>query len=264
LEGGPGYVVSDVLLSLVSRGLGGPGSGGLAVAVALLGLSLFAVGMARMIRDGEDAWVFFAVAVLASPLLVLILPPPFLFERYFALPWVFFLLVVGEGWRECVRLSDPGERSPSHKEDRFNLNPPTALNRFAGWSALLLPLLFLVGSIWTALDFHRHQRGRLREAIAWIAAQPMPPTVAGDDDFRIRAVLGYHDKEGRLTFVPRGAIPPGGASWLLVHYQDGSFAPPDEAEDGDGNLYERAAGWPSQGPADWGWFVFRNAGRKKR
>src|SRR5205807_1583807 len=72
VEGGPPAVVEQVLLSLVSRGLGGPGAGWLAVAVLLAGLALFAYGLVLLAREGNDAWVFFAVAVLASPLLVLV------------------------------------------------------------------------------------------------------------------------------------------------------------------------------------------------
>ena len=245
IEGGPPSVAEEMLLSLVSRGLGGPGAGWLAVGVAMTGLALFAAGLARLIRAGDDVWVFFAVAVLASPLLVLVRRPPFLFERYFALPWVFFLIVLAHGLKGLL---------PTRGGAR-------------GWGCWIVFLLLL---------------GIPRRQHPDFPVLPQPPARPATRGHRLDRGPGRAADRRRRQRLPRPhraclprpraavavrrrrRLPPGGASWLVVHHVDASFEVSKEAEDADGNVYELARAWPSTGLADWGWFVFRNAGRKRK
>ena len=59
-------------------------------------------------REALNSWLFFAVAVVGSPALFLLGKPVYLFERYFLISFVFFLLLLSyllaSLWR-CSRRS---------------------------------------------------------------------------------------------------------------------------------------------------------------
>ena len=89
--------------------------------------------------------------------------------------------------------------------------------------------------------------------------------VTGDHDFRIGTCLRFHAPD--VEYVRKDALPRGGVEWLIVHRVDGDPrpAPADEESDSAGNVYGFASLYPSSGgPADWGWFLYRNKDRPPR
>jgi hypothetical protein len=238
--GGPAVPPAAVLGSLVGVGLGGPAEGWQVLPWVALACGLFGVGLRRLAREGGATWVFFAVAVVASPALFLIPRPPFLFERYFLIPFVFFLLlaghVLGTLWRQ-------------------------------GWLArrllaLIVLTAILAGNTAHVLDFVRAGRGEFRQALAWVARNDPAAVVevAGDHDFRVRKYVEFYARRvdgGRVKYLGEDELPAGGAAWLLVHRLDDRHPPGEVEHDQKGNPYRLVRGYPSRGPGCWGWFVYR-------
>jgi hypothetical protein len=252
--GGPSVPAHAVLTGLVGLGLGGPGGGWPGLPWLLGAAVAFAFGLRLLARRGEDGWAFFATAVLAAPALFLARRPPFLFERYFLIPFVFFLLVLAHALAELYRQGG-----------------------FRRVAAVALLLGCLAGTARHALDFTRAGRGRFHEALAWIADQDPggTVTVTGDHDFRVGKYVRFYT--GQLTparevrYLGGDEVPPRGgtagppnspaARWLLVHRLDEKQErrpPPGETErDAAGQVYRLARAYPSRGPGCWGWYVYR-------
>ncbi len=180
--GGPPEATANVLARLVSMGLGGP-AGGVAVLPCLVGaVLLFGVGLWSLAKEPGELWVFFAVAVVGSPALFLLglaLRPGdhFLFERYFLIPVVFFLLVsahvLGTLWRTALE------------------RPHGLVRRIA---ALLVLIAVLAGNLWHVRAFVQAGRGEFHEALPWLVEHDPNAviTVTGDHDFRVRKYVEFY------------------------------------------------------------------------
>jgi hypothetical protein len=255
IGGGPETPTSDVLRRLISLGLGGPaGDWGwvvVAVAVGVLVMGLSLMGRSEpeaQARDSRtlacasgsergnngDVWTFFAAAVVASPALFLI-RPQVLFERYFLIPFVFFLLLVafvmGDLWR------------------RRALRPVV----------LALLVGYLAGNAWQVKAFAGSGRGEFGEALAWIAEQDDgdPLLIAGDHDFRVRLCVEFYARRlslARVRYVESDRWKE--ATWLLVHAPDGERLPM-EFETRTIFPIRPAKDFRSRGRMSWGWSVFR-------
>ena len=196
LGGGPSIATSEVVASLLGLGLGGPAGGWPVVPWLIAAGLLFALGLALLIREGSDVWVFFAVAVVGLPVLFLVRRPPFLFERYFMIPYVFFLLlsahVLGALWRQ------------------------------RGWQRRLLALLVLTaimaGNIAHVRAFVEAGRGEFRQALEWVVEADSSPVVAvtGDHDFRVRKYVAFYARylpaSRKVVYLGREQLPAGGAA----------------------------------------------------
>ena len=233
IGGGPETPTADVLRRLISLGLGGPAGewGWVVVAVAV---GLLVIGLTLLARTQGDVWTFFASAVVASPALFLI-RPQVLFERYFLIPFVLFLLlaafVLGELWR------------------RRALRPVV----------LVLLVAFLAGNAWQVKDFAESGRGEFGEALAWVAEQDErdPLAVLGDHDFRVRLYVEFYARRlslGRVYYVERDCY--GEAAWMFVH-DPGGERMPGEVEGGTAFPLMPAKDFPSRGRMSWGWSVYR-------
>jgi uncharacterized membrane protein len=235
IGGGPPSLVAVVLRNLISLGLGGPDDawGWLLVGVAIV---LFAVGLSLLARAKNDVGTFFAAAVVGSPALFLIRPPAFLFERYFMISFVFFLLLVafvlGDLWR------------------RSSLRPV----------ALALLVGFLVGNVYRVLAFAEAGRGEFGEALAWIAARDPDDLLllAGDHDLGVRL---YADFYARRQSLPRVRYLVGkeskNANWFLDHRTHGDERPALTDYWIGPTRFVRVKAYPSRGRASCGWYVYR-------
>jgi len=236
IGGGPPASVADVLRSLISTGLGGPpgGWGWLLVGVSA---TFFVMGLSLLARAHSDMWAFFAAAIVGSPGLFLIRPPEYIAERYFLIPFVFFLLLVafvlGDLWR------------------RSALRPVV----------LVLLLGFLAGNAWQVRAFVESGRGEFGEALAWIAVQdesdPLP--ITGDHDFRVRLYLEFYTRRQSLSnFRYLADRESENATWLLLHRTADDPRPaPAEVETIGPTRFTRGKAYPSRGRMSWGWFVYR-------
>jgi hypothetical protein len=243
VEGGPPADVVRTLTSLLSRGLGGPPGGWLAAPFVLVGLVLFVGGLWSLRAEGDRVWPFFLVTCCLAPVIFLIKPPPFVFERYFLISFTFFLLVIARSLASL--LSDTPRVGP--------------VARLAG---VFLLFVFLRGNIRTMREYLETGRGQLPAVINQVRAEG--GRVTGDHDFRVGTSLRFHAPN--IEYVGEKQLPAGGVEWLIVHRVDGDPrpAPADEETDSAGNVYLFASMYPSAGPADWGWYLYRNKDRPVR
>jgi hypothetical protein len=238
LGGGPPASTADVLASLAGVGLGGRAALPWLLAAAVV----IVWGLRLLVRAGDDAWVFFAIAVVAAPATFLLKRPPFLFERYFLIPFVFFLVllahVLGDLWWRGT------------------------LGRVAAAGLLAA---FVAGNLLHIEEFVRHGRGRFHEALACVARADETATLTGDHDFRVAKMCAFYAPYagGRLVYVSRDELPPRGTGWLLVHRLDNGYPPAEVERDAHGNAYRLAWAFPSRGRGCWGWFVYRNASTRR-
>ncbi len=241
LGGGPPVPTGEVLTRLLGLGLGGPPAGPRALGRALLAAVGAGWGLWWLARQGESVWVFFAVATVGAPALFLVKRPPFLFERYFLISFVFLLLLLS------YSLGDLWRRGP--------------VGRVA---ATLLLLAVVGGNVWQVLRFVSNGRGQFHEALAFVAEHDDGATidVTGDHDFRIAKFCAFYGPRvaDRPFVYHRGdALPPAGATWLIVHRLDERHPPGAVERDAAGNEYRLVRAWPSAGLGSWGCFVYRNA-----
>jgi hypothetical protein len=239
LGGGPPVPTWEVLARLLGLGLGGPAGGAWALLWALPALLAAGWGLWRLARRGDSVWVFFAVAAFGAPAVFLVKRPPFLFERYFLIPFVFFLLLLsyslGDIWRR------------------------------GAWGRVAVALFLVAvvaGNVRHVLGFVESGRGRFHEALAYIAEHDGWPTidVTGDNDFRIAkfcAFYGPRVADRPFVYHGRDGLPKGGVTWLIVHRLDDRHPPGDVERDAAGNAYRLSARYPSRGPGCWGCFVYR-------
>ncbi len=241
LGGAPPAPVYVVVGRLVSLGLGGSDSAAwslplLAFAVVVLGL-----GLRLLARQDRHSWLFFAVAVVGSPALFLLGKPVYLFERYFLISFVFFLLllsyVLGAWWRR---------------------------SRGGALLAALAALGMVIGSIVQVVDFERSGRGHFLDALAYVERESPAGKVdvSGDYDFRVHKFYDFYvpyvDGGGRLVYREQNALPAHGADWLLAHRLDTRHPPEPRLYDADGNTYQRVKDFPVTAFGGWSWYVYRN------
>lgn len=242
LGGAPPLPTQEVLGRLFSLGLGGSASATWFVPLSACAVLVFALGLRLLARDSLHVWLFFAVAIAGSPALFLLGKPVYLFERYFLISFVFFLVlmsyVLGALWRS---------------------------SRAGAVAATFLTLAVVVGSIRQVMEFERGGRGRFLEALAYIDRESPEgqASLAGDYDFRVRKFytfyVPYLDSPKSLTYHEQHALPARGTDWLLVHRLDNRHPPEPRMFDMDGNAYERVADFPVAAFGGWNWHVYRNA-----
>jgi hypothetical protein len=241
LGGAPPVPVPIVLGRLIGLGLGITPSTAGSIAAIALALLVVVIGLRLLAHEENHVWLFFAVAVIGSPALFLLGKPVYLFERYFLVSFVFFLLllsyILGSLWRR---------------------------SRGGAVAAVVLTLGLLAGSIRQIVDFERGGRGHFLDALAYIDQQSPPGevSVCGDYDFRVgkfyQFYVSYLGAAGRLHYHEQEKLPPHGADWLLVHRLDDRHPPPPRMFDVDGNAYELVRDFPAAAFGGWSWHVYRN------
>jgi hypothetical protein len=243
--GGPPQPTSTVLARLISLGLGGSFSmpAPAALALMLLAVAGFLLGLRLLARDAQNIGLFFAVAVVGSPALFLLGKPAYLFERYFLISFVFFLLllsfVLGSLWRR---------------------------SRAGAVAALLLTGGIVAGSIGQIVAFERGGRGHFLDALAYIARQSpsREVSVCGDYDFRVHKFytfyVPYLDVGERLAYHEQNELPREGTDWLLVHRLD-EGRPAPCIRDAAGHAYRHEREFPAAAFAGWSWHVYRKDNR---
>jgi hypothetical protein len=246
VEGGPPGPVWPAVERLLAVPLGSAlpgwvtsGPGGPAWELFLVGCSAgLLLGGLKLLRDKKsDVWAFFAVAVFASPALFLLRPPPFVFERYFYIPYVFFLLLTAHVLGACYRRG-----------------------RAAWLVGGAVVLLVITGNLAALGVFAEGGRGRFAEALAFVLEHDDAAAVAitGDNDFRVWAMTEFHARyfPGReVVYV--GNDRPGAARWVLTHRLNDRDPVPVEVRDTGGNVYRLVRSYPARGWTAWGWFVYR-------
>ena len=254
LGGGPILPPQDVLGSLLAHGLGLPftyGNAWIAWPVLLLSLVVTLFGLWLLRRAGDDEWVFFGMAIIGAPLVLmgkalfgslLGQAPLFLYERYFFIPFAFFLLLLSHVLAVLARRSIAGR--------------------------LLVAVVLLIvcaGNIWRVVEFSQAGRGSFRDVLVYVdretpASEP-EMVVAGDHDFRVSKFVAFYGRYagGQRPFVYQKSedVTPEGDPWLLLHRPDGGEPPDATLTDRHGNEYQQAAVFRAAQFGGWDWYVYR-------
>ncbi len=241
LGGGPDLPWSAVLGRLLSLGMGGPATSAWFLPMTFSAAAVFALGLRLLARDEANSWLFFAVAVAGSPALFLLGKPAYLFERYFLISFVFFLLLLSYVLAALWRRSRRG-----------------------AFVAAAAALVMAAGSVRQIVDFERGDRGHFLDALAYIEGETPGDVVSlsGDYDFRVRKFCTFYapylHSRKRLVYHAQDALPAGGADWLLVHRMDDSYPLLEQITDMDDNVYQRARDFRIATFGGWSWHVYRN------
>jgi hypothetical protein len=266
LGGGPIIAPRDVVGSLLARGLGlpfAPETVWVSWALLLGGLAITAFGLWILRREGSDEWVFFAMAIVGAPLIVvfkaLVSPgPTFLYERYFFIPFAFFLLLIAHVLAVAARRS------------------------MAGKAFVAAALLFVcTTNVWRVWDFAESGRGAFRDVLAYLDRETPSNepgiVLAGDHDFRVSKFVHFYgtysgatrpfvykrapmDEAASLAVGPASsanASSAEGVTWMLVHRPDGGEPPSESITDVFGNQYEQAKAFRAAKFGGWDWYVYR-------
>ncbi len=238
--GGPVQPTSLVLGRLLGLGLGVAPSSAARMAATIFAALTLAIGLRRLAREDQRLGVFFAAAIVGSPALFLLGKPAYLFERYFLIPFVFFLLLLG-----------------------FVLGALWRHSRAGACFAAVISLAVAGGGTAQVLAFERGGRGHVLDALAYIERRSPSEgaTVCGDFDFRVAKCYRFHAAylrtQKRLVYCEQKDLPPHGADWLLTHRSDAGSPLHDEMLDVRDNVYRRVEDFPAAEFGGWSWHVYR-------
>ncbi len=186
--------------------------------------------------------MFFLGILLLPPLTAVILRPPFLLVRYFALSIPFLLLLLA---RTLGGLAARGSRGR--------------------WLHAAVLGAILAGNAYHVAVFLRVGRGHYREAVDYMLEHTQGPdvTVTSDHDFRNKLMLWFYVPLAKLpkkvVYVPLWSAPPEGVEWLIRHSLEKDPHPPFETKVGP-LTYRLEYRAPFFGElSGFHWFVYRRA-----
>jgi Dolichyl-phosphate-mannose-protein mannosyltransferase len=227
LAGGEPYVTVNVVANTLALAVGNLAHAPVYVFLAALSAAAAAVvALAILWREKSDLCVFFAVTIFLSPaILLLIMRPTFLYERYFYVSYVFLLILFS------YLLGKAAER---------------------GWTGESLSVVALtivvLGNVKLTYDLLQVGRGHFLEAMQYLADhnEASDIYIEGDHESRDTAYLHfyvpyvssgkrflYHNvtTDKRLLYqnplfeVPPDSIP-NGDEWAIVQNQSRPYRPP--------------------------------------
>ncbi|HEY4309087.1 MAG TPA: glycosyltransferase family 39 protein [Pirellulales bacterium] len=218
--GGDPYVMHDMVLNACALAVGTFGAAQ-PIVWGSVGLGIIAAVAALLLlwREKADVWIFFLVAFVITPTLLLsVKPPPVLHERYFYLNILFFLILL------------------SYLFDRV-----AARGRASMYGAIAILGLFVLPNANLTYHFLRVGRGHFFDALAYMAEHSRGADVlmSGDAEFTYRLytefygpyVPGDHDFH-IITIVPEMPVEP---EWVILNNQDQPYAPKPAILDSKGN-----------------------------
>lgn len=225
IGGGEPYRMLDVVASALALAVGCYAEQPpLVLVAAICAASVGIVGIVFLVRERSDLWAFFAAGFVIAPALLLGFDrPTLLYERYFYVNLIYFLILL------------------SYLSGRLVARGPL-------WRAgVVLGLATIVcGNVALAADFLRVGRGHYLAALEYITEQSADGVtrLAGDDDFDNTAYLGFYANylpEGHQLFYinfnkPAGPGEPA-PQWLLIHGQKRPFEPNAEIRTSAGATY---------------------------
>lgn len=239
IGGGPEYELVAVLRELLRTTFGLPHGPIELLALVPLGAASYEIVALARARDAR--WVFFIVAIVVAPaLLVALRRPDYLAPRYFLVALPFLFMLIGLSF---ARLATRGR---------------------AGIAVCAAALIaFCAVNLFPIARLLRDGRGHYRDAISFMLDRTPGETVTvtSDHEFRNTAVLAYHvphvSTKKTLVYVTPGAGVPA-PDWFLRH--DFSEAPaPAPYVDVMGCRYVLAATFPYAGLSGWSWILYGRA-----
>jgi hypothetical protein len=239
--GGPLRPWAAVLSQAVAVTLGAPTTGPVAVVADLAaGLLVFA-GLLLFLRAGSGRWLFFAIVLLVSPALMLVLArPEFLHMRYFLVSLCFLLLLLAHLLARCWRQGTAGK---------------------VLYGSILLAVG--IGNAGHMVRFAQGGRGEYLEALRYMAAQTAGPVIeiGGDSEFHNKTLIDFYRRclpAGKeVRYYEPEEWPPGGPEWHIIHRQQPGYQPKPELTAFYGIRYVLAKEFRYSGLSGYHWFIYR-------
>lgn len=205
-----------------------------AVAAALVILALI-----WLIRR-RDALALFAmlVIVIVPSVMLMVLRPTVLYERYFLLPMTIALLVIA-GW----------------------LGTLVHLHKAKALAAVLLLAAFGMANLTRDARLIDVGRGHYLEAMEFIAAHTAGPeiVIGSDHDFRNQMTIDYYtrfiDKPVRYIATEHWIGSDG--QWFIVHGPESEREPAIDVTDMAGVKWKRVASYDSNALSGFRWFIYQ-------
>jgi hypothetical protein len=253
IGGGNPDTLGTVLVRVLSYAAGGPGAGPWATGVAVLGGGTLLASIWWVRRAAGDDWVFYALATIGAPAVVLLaLRPDVLAVQYFVVNIAVGLLAVS---LLAGALWDRG-----------------------GWvaaGAAALLVLHIGGDAVNVLRLFRLGRGAYREGVRYMAAHTpgQAITVTSDHDFRNGTILAYYERTlpggKRFEYIPQArqfpveavddaalGSSPAGAAWMLFHRIAPERGVVPRIADRNGTTYALVKTLPYADLAGWEWYIY--------
>jgi hypothetical protein len=239
IGGGPPSDLRGALRELSRATLGLP-SGPIEL-VAVLAWGAAALELLALAWQRDARAVFFAGTIVVAPAATLLWRrPEYLAPRYFAIPAVFLLLLLGAA-----------------------LGRLAAMGRAGRAVFAVAALVLACTSIASDVRLARLGRGDFRGGVEFILASSPGPftTVGSDNDWRNPVVLEDQLQRlgamGRIRYLPIDSWTPSAPAWVLVH--DDAVPPRPEPFLTGPNLrtYALVQVFPYAGLSGWNWFVYR-------
>jgi hypothetical protein len=239
--GAPPYVLSDVIVATLAVSLGIP-RGPLVVVAAIATLALGLAGVVKLWQARDDVAVFFVTTIFAAPALVMLSRPSSLYERFFYLSVLFYLLPLSYVLMGYLRAG--------------------------GWQrdlAFLALALIVVANGWQNVQFLRYGRGQYLNALRDIAknSRSADITVQTDHDFRNQLMLSYYCSrflnEYQWLYQPQDSPAERPTEWAILHSFDPNYVPASRIFDAHKHRYDFEKLYPYYGLSGFHWAVYRRA-----
>ena len=236
--GGPPAVDPRVIGTLLTLGWGLPEQTllpwWLALAVALL---VLVVGC-RLVPGPQRG--FLVTTILLAPALTLALQPPILFERYFYISYLFWLMTLALVLARCRD------------------------SRLGALCVLMFTISTVVLSCLQIVDYWRWERGAMRRLAGhWSRTAASTIEVSSDSDWRTTKLMHFYFKtqgllEVEVKYIPAAEVGRRWPAWLLLQGPRGS-EPGRQERVVAGRRYRLDAAFPVGVPANagWGWLVYK-------
>jgi len=241
ISGGPVFSALGVVVRTAALTLGAPETGPMAVAAAGAVLVIIVFGLLMLARDRSDSTVFFAVVIVLSPgLLLLIRPPQLLYVRYFLISVAFLVLLLSRLLASLYRCGPVGR---------------------VVYVAVMLAIMS-GGGVYTA-DLLKHGRGHYVDALTYMVENTPGNvvTIGSDHDFRNKTILDYYAPRfggiKRITYYDKSMWPQEGPDWLILHNWARDVLPPGAVTDLFGHAYSLTRSYRYARLSGWNWFLYR-------
>ena len=251
IGGGTPITVFDGYLAMLAWAFGGPNLPWLqqfTIAVSAAGLL---AGIAILIREGTDEWIFFLGVTVVIPLAMPLFEHGTLhYVRYFIVALGFLLLLFGRvlGW-----LFESGH-----------------IGKIVSGAFCLL---FMTINGWDVASLLKYGRGHIAEAVHFMvqnAKDQSVVTFGGEQDFRIQFVLAFYWRElmgdRPAEYYDHDHWPSEGPEWVIFHGE--SFrepAPPGKRfTDKFGNGFELVRTFPTAPLSGVHWFIYHKTSAQSR
>jgi len=243
IGGGTPISVLDGYGATLAWVLGGPNASWLQRITGVITAIGLLAGLAILMKERSDEWVFFLGAIIVIPLSMPLFEHGTLhYVRYFIIAFAFMLLLLG---------SVLGRLWQSRSAGRI--------------ACSLFLLLFAAINAQDIRSLFKYGRGHLADAVQFMAenAKEQPVGFAGQQDFRIEFMLGFYWRammgDKPANYYDHDHWPNEGPEWVVFHKE--SFTQPvppgKRFTDKFGNWYELTRTYPTAPLSGVHLFIYR-------